>query len=145
MASKWASATVLKALFNLCFIILFFQVLAFAEWVFASSMSANSPVAHVMPYFAFLLGAQAISLLLYFRYPWVAVLVAWLTVGIILARVVPWGAPAWRSVLLDFRFEIVYVVLAHAGFVAFIMKNRAEAQEMEEVVGPARGSTENQP
>src|SRR5579863_3808280 len=39
MARKWASATVLKAVFNLCFIALFFQVLAFAEWIFASSMT----------------------------------------------------------------------------------------------------------
>lgn len=142
MAPKWASATVLKAVFNLCFIAMFFQVLAFAEWVFASSMTLNSPIAHLVHFFVFLLGAQVIALLLYFRMPWVSVLVAWLTVLVVLARAVPWGTPAWRPVLLEFRFELVFLVLAHAGLAAFVMKNRAEAEEIEEVVGPAQDSSE---
>lgn len=142
MARKWASATVLKAVFNLCFIALFFQVLAFGEWIFAASITLNSPIAHVLHFFVFLLGAQVIAVLLFFRMPWVAVVVAWLTVLVILARAVPWGTPAWRPVLFEFRFELVFLVLAHAGLAVFVMKNRAEAEEIEEVVGPAQGSSE---
>lgn len=144
MAPKWASATVMKAVFNLCFIVLFFQLLAFAEWVFASSMTYNSLISHLVPYFAFLLGAQIIALVLFFRLPWVSVIVAWLSVLVILVRAVPWGTPAWRSVLIEFRFELVFLVLTHAGLVAFVMKNRAEAEEMQEVLGPAQASSDKQ-
>jgi hypothetical protein len=143
MARTWASAIVLKAVFNLCFIALFFQMLAFAEWVFASSLAFNSPIAHLVPYFMFLLAAQLVSLLLFFRLPWVAVIVAWLSVLVILFRAIPWRTPAWRSVLLEFRFELVFLVLAHAGFALFVMKNRAEAEEIEEVVGPVRNPDNN--
>jgi hypothetical protein len=141
MASKWASASVLKAVFNLCFIALFFQLLAFAEWVFASTLTLNSPIAHLLHYFMILLAAQAIALLLFFRWPWLAAIAAWLSVLIVLVRAVPWGTPAWRSVLIEFRFEIVFLVLTHIALVVFVMRNRAEAEEIEEVVGPAQGSS----
>jgi hypothetical protein len=135
MAVKWASANVLKAIFNLWFIVLFFQLLAFAEVVFASTMTVNSPLAHLLHYFEFLLVAQAIGLLLYFRLPWVAPVLAWLSVLVILVRAIPWGTPAWRSVLLEFRFELFFLVLSHFALVTFVMKNRAEAEEIAELTG----------
>lgn len=144
MARKWASATVLKAVFKLCFIVLFFQWLAFAEWVIASSITYRSPIAHLEPYFMFLLGAQVVALVLYFRKPWVAVIVAWLSVAVILARAIPWGTPEWASALRQFRFEIVFLVLAHAGYAVFLRMNRAEREEIEEVVGPQPGSGDAQ-
>ncbi|HEV2134554.1 MAG TPA: hypothetical protein VGR47_09825 [Terracidiphilus sp.] len=142
MASKWASASVLKAIFNFCFIVLFFQLLAFAEVVFASTMTVNSPLAHFLRYFEFLLAAQAIGLLLYFRLPWVAPILAWVSVLVILVRAVPWGTPAWRMVLLEFRFELIFLVLSHIALVVSVMKNRAEAEEIAEVTGTAAAAQE---
>lgn len=142
MASKWASANVLKAVFNFCFLVLFFQLLAFAEWVFASTLTLNSPIAHLLQYFVILLAAQAIALLLFFRWPWLAALAAWLSVLVVLVRAIPWGTPAWRAVLFEFRFEIVFLVLTHIALVVFVMKNRAEAEEIAEVTGLAAGAQE---
>lgn len=144
MASKWASATVLKAVFNLCFIAMFLQTLGFAEWVFASTLSWHSPLAHLIRYFAFLLAAQVVALVVYFRLPVAGVVVSWISVVAILVRAIPWGTPAWATTLLQFRFELVFVVLAHAGFATSILAKRAEAEEIEEVVGTAPGPTDTQ-
>lgn len=143
MARRWASANVLKAIFNLCFIVLFFQLLAFAEVVFASAMNVDSPLAQLLRYFEYLLAAQAIGLLLYFRLPWVAPILGWLSVLVILVRAIPWGTPAWRSVLLEFRFELIFLVVSHIALVISVLKNRAEAEEIEAVVGRAHPSSDN--
>ena len=148
MAHKWASATLLKALFNLCFIVLFLQLLAFAEWVFAADLSWHSPIAHLIRYFAILLGAQAVSLLFFFRMPWISVVLGWLSVALVLARAIPWSTPAWKTVLPQFRFELVFLVLVHVGWKVFVMGKRAEKAEIAEVAGVApapSGSAGSQP
>lgn len=144
MARRWASATVLKAVFNLCFIALFFQMLAFAEWVFASTLTWHSPIAHLFRYFAFLLAAQVVALVLFFRMPLVSVVVSWISAGVILVRAIPWGTPAWGETLRLFRFELVFLVLAHVGYAAWVMGKRAEAEEIEEVVGTPTSPTDTQ-
>ena len=144
MAGKWASATVLKAVFNLCFIAMFLQTLGFAEWVFASTLSWHSPLAHLVRYFAFLLAAQVVALVVYFRLPVVGVVVSWISVAAILVRAIPWGTPAWATTLLQFRVELVFVVLAHVGFAVSLRAKRAEAEEIEEVVGAAPDSGQKQ-
>lgn len=137
MSSRWASATVLKAVFNLCFVAMFLQALAFAEWVFASTLDWHSPMTHLIRYFAFLLAAQAIALVLYFRLPLVGVIVAWISVAVILARAIPWSTPQWGSVLRQFRFELFFLVLVHVGFAISRMTKRAEAAEIAEVTALA--------
>lgn len=148
MAQKWASATLLKAVFNLCFIVLFLQLLASAEWVFASNLSWHSPIAHLIRYFVILLGVQAVSLVFFFRMPWVSVVLGWFSVAFVLARAIPWSTPGWRTVLPQFRFELIFLVLAHVGWAAFVMAKRAEAAEIAEVAGvtaaPSR-SNDSQP
>lgn len=147
MAHKWASATLLKVVFNLCFVAMFLQTLAFAEWVFASNLDWHSPIAHLIRYFAFLLAAQAVALVLYYRLPSVGVIVAWIGVAVILARAIPWSTPQWETVLRQFRFELLFLVLVHIGFAVSRMAKRAEAAEIAEVVGIAAnpsGSTNAQ-
>ena len=143
MGRRWASATVLKAIFNLCFIAMFLETLGFAEWVFASTLTWHSPLAHLIRYFAFLLTAQAVALVFYFRMPWVGALVSWISVAVILARVIPWGTPAWRSTLLQFRFELLFLALAHGGLATFVMGRRAEAEEIAEVTDIAEASSDS--
>lgn len=139
MAHKWASAALLKAVFNLCFIVLFLQLLAFAEWVFASNLSWHSPITHLLRYFAILLVVQAVSLAFFFRMPWMSVVLGWFSVAYILARAIPWSTPGWKVVLPQFRFELVFLVLAHVGWVVFVMGKRAEAAEIAEVAGVLPG------
>ncbi|MGH9590277.1 MAG: hypothetical protein ACRD25_07765 [Terracidiphilus sp.] len=137
MAHRWASATVLKAVFNLCFVALFLQALAFAEWVFASNLSWQSPIAHLIRYFALLLALQAVALVLYFRLPWVGVVLGWISAAVILGRAIPWSTPEWETVLRQFRFELLFLVLAHLGLAAFELWKRAEAAEIAEATGIA--------
>ena len=137
MARRWASATLLKGAFNLCFLALFLQALAFAEWSFASTLDWRSPAANLTRYFAFLLALQVVALVLYFRFPWVGVVLGWIGVAIILARAIPWRTPQWATVLRQFRFELLFLVLAHLGLAAFKLAKRAEAAEIAEVTGVA--------
>jgi len=141
MARIWASAIVFKAVFTVCFFALFLQMLAFAEWALASSFSWHSATAHLSPYFALLLASQAVALVFYFRRPWVSVLVGWLSVAILLARAIPWSTPEWRITLLQFRFELVFLALAHVGWIAFVKGKRAEAEEIAEITGIAGNSS----
>lgn len=145
MARRWASASVLKAVFHLCFLALFFQVLAFAEWIFASSINWRSPIAHLVPTFGILLAAQGVGLILYLRRPWVAAVVAWISVVVILARAIPWGTAGWASALRQYEFELAFVVLAHLGLASFILMNRAEAEEIAEATGVISGAGKDQP
>jgi len=138
-----APAIVLKAVFTLCFFALFLQMLAFAEWALASNLSYRSPIAHLVGYFVLLFAAQAVALAFYFRKPSVSVVVGWLSVVILLARAIPWGTPAWRTVLAQFRFELVFLVLLHVGWAAFAMGKRAEAEEIAQVTGIARDSSDS--
>jgi hypothetical protein len=135
MASKWASGNVFKALFYLCFLALLFQTLAFAEWLFFSAITWQSPIAHLVPVFLALLGAKVVALVVYFRRSWVAALVAWLDVALILALAIPWSSPSWHSVLSQYKFELVFLVFAHVAVWAYIQMNRAIAAEVEEVLG----------
>ena len=141
MARIWASAIVFKAVFAVCFLALFLQMLAFAEWALASNLNWQSPTAHLSRYFALLLAGQAVALVCYIRKPWVSVVLGWLSVAVLLARAIPWSTPGWRTALLQFRFELVFLVLAHVGWAAFAMGKRIEAKEIAEITGTAGGSS----
>lgn len=132
MAGKWASENVFRAIFQLCFFALFFQTLAFAEWIVISSITFRSPSARLVPYFAGLLVIEVIGLVLYFRLPWVMVVASWVGAVLILTRGIPWGTPQWRSSLHQFQFELFLLFFAHLGFGAYVMKNRAAAAEEAE-------------
>lgn len=132
MAGEWASENVFKGIFQLCFFVLFFETLAFAEWVFISTMNFRSPIAHLVPYFAGLLVMEVIGLVLYFKLPWVMVIVSWVGAGLIVTRGVPWKSPQWRSSLHQFQFELFLLFFAHLGFAAYVLKNRAAAAEEAE-------------
>jgi len=134
MASKATSAKLLKVLFNLCFAVLFFDAIAVAEWILAMAMMPKSPMAHLMPLVAVLLGVQVIALLIYFFKPWVTVVLAWMGVFIIAARAIPWGTPSWLSSMRQFEFQIVFLVAAHAGAWLYVRLRRAEAGMISEMV-----------
>ncbi len=134
MASKATSAKLLKLLFNLCFAVLFFEAIAVAEWILAMTMMPKSPMAHLMPLAAVLLGVQVIALVFYFFKPWITVVLAWMGVFIIAARAIPWGTPSWLSSMRQFQFQIVFLVAAHAGAWLYVRLRRAEAGIVAEMV-----------
>lgn len=137
MASRATSAKLLKLLFNLCFAVLFFEVLAVVEWILAMALMPKSPMARLLPLVAVLLGTQVVALVFYFWKLWVSVIFAWLGIIFIAARVIPWGSPSWLSSARQFEFQIVFLVAAHAGFGLYVLMNRAEAGMVSEMVSDA--------
>ena len=134
MASKAMSAKLLKLLFNLCFAVLFFEVLAVAEWILALTMMPRSPMARLVPLAAVLLGAQVLALVFYFWKPWVTVVIAWAGIFIVAARAIPWGSPSWLASVRQFEFQIVFLVAAHAGYGLYVLMHRAEAGMVSEMI-----------
>jgi hypothetical protein len=147
MADKLASENVYNAVFQLCFFVLFFETLAFAEWIFISTITWQSPIRGLVPYFAGLLVVEIIALVLYFRMPWVMLIVAWTGVVLILMRGIPWNTPQWSSSLRRFQFEIFLLVFAHAGYAAYVLRNRAAAADEAEAASepPLAGANGGQP
>lgn len=129
MDSERLSARLWKGLFNLCFLVLFFQALALTEWIVVSTLSWRSPTARLAPAFGFLLALEVASLIFYFRRPWIAALVSWLGVALVAARAIPWGKPGWSAAVHQFDFQIFTLITAHVGVASFIMMNRAEAED----------------
>lgn len=146
MADKLVTENMYNAGFQLCFFVLFFQTLAFAEWIFISAITWESPIAHLVPYFVGLLVMEIIGLVLYFRKPWVMVIVSWTGAGLILFRAIPWKSPQWHSSLHNFQFEIFLLIFAHAGYAAYVLKNRAAAaDEAEAAQEPLAGAGSGEP
>lgn len=135
MDSERLPARLWKGLFTVCFLVLFFQALALAEWIVVSTLSWRSPIARLAPAFSFLLALEVVSLMLYFRRPWVAALVSWLGVALVAARAIPWGKPGWSAAVHQFDFQIFTLITAHAGVAAFIMMNRTDAEPTDSAVG----------
>ncbi len=134
MASKATSAKLLKLSFNVCFAVLFFEVLAVAEWIVVMTMMPKTAVARLVPLVAVLLGAQVMALMFYFWKPWVTVAIAWLGIFIVAARAIPWGSPSWLTAVHQFEFQVVFLIVAHAGFGLYVLMNRAEAEIVSEMV-----------
>lgn len=135
MDSERLPARLWKGLFNVCFLILFFQALALAEWIVVSTLSWRSPMARLAPAFGFLLALEVVSLIFYFRRPWIAPLVSWLGVALIAARAIPWGKPGWAAVVHQFDFQIFTFITAHVGLAAFIMMNRPDSEPADSALG----------
>lgn len=135
MDSERLSARLWKGLFNVCFLVLFFQALALAEWIVVSTLSWRSPTARLAPAFGFLLALEVVSLIFYFRRPWIAPLVSWLGVALVAARAIPWGKPGWTAAVRQFDFQYFTLITAHVGLAAFIMMNRADAETEDAVAG----------
>ena len=135
MDSERLSARLWKGLFNVCFLVLFFQALALAEWIVVSTLRWRSPTARLAPAFGFLLALEVVSLIFYFRRPWIAALVSWVGVALVAARAIPWGKPGWGAAVHQFDFQIFTLITAHAGVASFIMMNRADAEPADSAVG----------
>lgn len=128
---------VLKALFNLCFLVLFFEVLALAEWVLLQTMMPKSPLAALLPFLIALLVAQVVALILYFKMPLAVVAVAWLGTIYIAARAIPWGSPSWGSAVRQFQFQVIYFAVAHVAYGAYFFMNRTATEEASKVEAEA--------
>jgi hypothetical protein len=77
---------VAKIVFRLCFALLFVPVLALCIWLPIIYMAIGSAIPSVIAFWLILLCAELAALILYFRWPWIAVIVSWVSLLMILYR-----------------------------------------------------------
>jgi hypothetical protein len=77
--------TVFSVVSMVCFSVLVVCTLALGLWLLAAFAVSGSLVSVRLITFSL----QLLSLILYFRWPWLAAIIAWLNIGLALTRVFP--------------------------------------------------------
>jgi hypothetical protein len=126
MTKTTKSAIILKAVFNICFALMFVSVAALTLWVVAASSVVGPSHNRLVLLRTVHLIALIASACLYFRWPWVALTVSWLTLILILTGVFSWDTRGFQYVLYQFSFDILFFVAANVGFASFSALNRAK-------------------
>ena len=109
---------VATTIFRLCFILLFVPVVALCIWLPIISMAIGSAIPWTIIFWLILLCAEIASLVVYFRWPWIAALVSWLDMAMILSGLIPWKEHSLHSFLHQFGFDLMFFGLANLGFIA---------------------------
>jgi hypothetical protein len=119
-----ACSHIFRILYLLCFILMLLCSLALCGWLLLASMDMGWPVPRIIIYMICLLVAQIISLILYFKWPLVAVLAAWIDMLLIMVGVVPRNSTSWNSFFYQFMFNIIFWAAANGGYAAYFALNR---------------------
>jgi hypothetical protein len=109
---------VAKAIFSLCFALLFVPVLALCIWLPIMFMAIGSAIPWTMGFWLILLAGEIASLALYFKWPWIAVFVSWVDMAMILSGLIPWKEHSAHSFVHQFGFDLMFFGLANIGFIA---------------------------
>jgi hypothetical protein len=75
-------------------------------------------------YAACLFLAQLVSLIFYFKHPWIAALTGWVDVLMILIGVVPRNSTSLNSFFHQFMFDLVFWAAANGGLISHFALNR---------------------
>lgn len=117
MHAQGVRLTAARLIFWLCFALLLYPVLMLLGLTLFGyfALGGTWPV----PYFAVLACAEIASLILYFGWPWIAVLISWVDLLMILSGAIPWREHSSRAFVEQFRYNLMYFGLAHIGFLAW--------------------------
>lgn len=111
-----------------CFALLMIPVLALCIFLPIGYMAVGSAIPGLVIYWCFLLIAQIASLFLYFRFPWIAAVIGWIDMAVILCGVVPWKGHTAHSFLQQFGFDLLFFIAAQMGFVTWKIGRHRNAQ-----------------
>ncbi len=125
MVSLRNSHFVLKAIFIISFALILIPCLANALWVLLSTLDWGWPIPWLAALTYVLFIAQVLSLILYFRRPWIAAAISWFDLILIFSGVFPRNAPATHGILRQFGFDIVFFAGADLGLIAYYFLHRA--------------------
>lgn len=94
-------------------------------WLLMGSMAlGRGPIPHA--YLANLLFfiSVLISACLFWKWPWVAMLVAWIDLGTILLHINPWNNGSSTTFFHEFMYDHIFFLAANLGFIAFVLMRR---------------------
>jgi len=124
MVKQRKSITLYRVLFVGCFVLLLLVGVALLLWVSFAQMASGMSRTRSLVLRELILGAMIVGLVTYFRWPWVAAMVGWADMGMILAGAIAWEEPGMENFLIQFSFDIVFLVASQVGLVSFLILRR---------------------
>jgi hypothetical protein len=106
---------------------MFIPVIALCIWLPIIYMAIGSAYPGLIAYWIILLFAEILSLGLYFKWPWISIVVSWGDMTGILLGVIPWKGHSVHAFMEQFGFDLMYFALAHIGFIAWKVSRAANA------------------
>jgi uncharacterized BrkB/YihY/UPF0761 family membrane protein len=91
--SRSKQLVVAKHVYVWCFVLLLIPVIALAVWISFATMATGTHFSRAVALRLEILTAMIIALIAYFRWPWVAFVVSWIVMFMILYGVLPWDEP----------------------------------------------------
>jgi hypothetical protein len=116
----------LRAVFNICLALIFVSVVAETLWVVVASSVAGLSHNRLVLLRTGHLVALIVSACLFFRWPWVAVTVSWLTLILILTGVFSWDTRGFQYVIYQFSIDILFFAAANVGVASYSGLSRAK-------------------
>lgn len=126
MVAGRISNVIMRIVFVLCFFLLIIPFAILSMYLLLSTMALGWPLPRIIIYLLCLFLAEIISLVSYFKWPWVAVVVSWLDLTMIVSGVVPWAEKSVHGFFHQFSFSLLFLGAAHIGFISHAFLNRTK-------------------
>lgn len=112
-------------IFVLSFVCMLISVALRGAWnilaTIAEGRTGTPRFVHVMNY---LLCASVVALFMYFKWPWVAVVVSWINAVMVVRGIFPWESHNLIGALQQFKLDVLFFIAAHAGVASYLFNRR---------------------
>jgi uncharacterized protein with PQ loop repeat len=126
MVTKFNKVIAASWMRSIAFIMGIMCVFALAAWLLFAHLAAGSPVPHLLRIRLWLLVAEVVSLIFFFRAAWLMAVVGWFCIVLVFTGVFPWEEQGVQNLFYQFIFDIAFFVAGNLGLAARFLSNRPE-------------------
>lgn len=117
-----------RLVFVLCFALLAITCLVSTVWLLFSMLTWSWPMPLISVLIYAVFAAQVLSVVLYFKYPLISIIVAWTDIVMIVFGVFPWRGHSVQAFFHQFGLNVAFFGFAHLGFIASHYREPANRQ-----------------
>jgi len=110
-----------KRMYIFAFVMLLIPVIALIGWLSIAMIASGTPRPRMVTLRLDILVGMIVAVFLYFKWPWVAPIVGWVTMGMVIAHVLPWEESGVENFFYQFGFDLLFFIGANIGFIATIV------------------------
>jgi len=110
-----------KRMYIFAFVMLLIPVIALIGWLSIAMIASGTPRPRMVTLRLDILVGMIVAVLLYFKWPWVATIVGWVTMGMVIVHVLPWEESGVENFFYQFGFDLLFFIGANIGFIATIV------------------------
>ena len=122
--TKFSKVTAASWMLCIAFIMGIVCVFALGAWLLFAHLAAGTPVPHFLRIRLWLLIAEVVSLMLFFRATWVMAVVGWFCIVLVFTGVFPWEEQGVQNLFNQFNFDITFFIAGNLGLAARYLTNR---------------------